>query len=442
MKFMINVPKYIKAIQERLIKNEYECYLVGGCVRDTLLGIEVKDYDLTTNCDSIMLKSIFADYSIINNNGEKHNTITLHIGDDNVEITTYKHSEDEKATIENDLMHRDLTINAMAYDSKLIDLVGGYADIKNKIIRAPGNPIERIKEDPLRILRALRFSSKLGFEIEEKTSNAIHLSKELLNKVSSERIKVELDEILSGYNVKKVLSEYRDIIFTIIPELKDTYNFDQRSPYHANTLYEHIINVCSNVYKKNDISSDKIILTRMAALLHDVAKPECFTIDDKGIGHFYGHTEKGALLAIDILKRLRYSSDEIEKIEYLIKNHDATINLTIKSIRKNMSHTPNQNEELFYMLLELINADKIDHTQYELIDIVKVKKFIEEIKTEDLCLKITDLKVNGYDILELGFKGKEIGNILNYLLDEVIDERIINDKNILLDVAKKYKSNK
>ena len=388
MKVIMNVPDYIKAIQERLLKSEYECYLVGGCVRDTLLGLEVKDYDLTTNCDSENLKKIFADYNIINNNGEKHNTITLHIEGDNVEITAYKHDEDEENTIENDLLHRDLTINALAYSTELVDVTGGYEDLFNKIIKAPGNPNDRIKEDPLRILRALRFSSKLGFEIEKETSIAIHENKELLNNVSSDRIKSELDGILAGDNVKKVLSEYKDVIFTIIPELKFTDGFDQKNPYHNNSLYNHIVNVCGNVYSKANATVNTIVLTRTAALLHDIAKPLCFTLDDNGVGHFYGHAEESSLIAVNILKRLRYSNDEIEKLEYLIRNHDATINLTKKSVRKNFAHTPNQDEELFYMLLELMNADKLDHIQYELIDINTAKSLINEIKADNLCLKL------------------------------------------------------
>lgn len=438
MKELFNVPEYIKAIQERLIKNEYECYLVGGCVRDTLLGLDVKDYDLTTNCDSNTLKSIFADYSIINNNGEKHNTITLHIGDENVEITSYKHNADEENSIDNDLMHRDLTINAMAYSDRIVDLVGGYDDLKNKIIRAPGSPVDRIKEDPLRILRALRFASRLGFEIEEETSIAIHKNKELLNNVSSERIKSELDGILAGDNVKKVLNEYKDVIFTIIPELKVTDGFDQKNPYHANTLYEHIVNVCSNVYAKNDASKNAVILTRTAALLHDIAKPNCFTLDENGIGHFYCHTEKGALASGEVMKRLRFSNEEIEIIEYLIKKHDATINLTKKSIRKNLSHAPNQNEEIFFMLLELMNADKLDHTSYELIDLDEVKNIVKQIKEDNECLKLADLSVDGYDIMKLGFRGKEVGLVLNHLLEAVIDERIDNEKSELLASAKNY----
>lgn len=440
MKVIMNVPDYIKAIQERLLKSEYECYLVGGCVRDTLLGLEVKDYDLTTNCDSENLKKIFADYNIINNNGEKHNTITLHIEGDNVEITAYKHNEDEENTIENDLLHRDLTINALAYSTELVDVNGGYEDLFNKIIKAPGNPNDRIKEDPLRILRTLRFSSKLGFEIDRETSNAIHMNKGLLAMVSTERIKSELDGILAGKNVKKILDEYYDIIFTIIPELKATYGFDQKNPYHVNTLYEHITNVCRNVYTNvdtNNTSTSAIVLTRTAALLHDLAKPKCFTIDDNGVGHFYGHAEESSLIAVNILKRLRYSNDEIEKLEYLIRNHDATINLTKKSVRKNFAHTPNQDEGLFAMLLELINADRLDHTSYELMNIDEIKSIVKQIKEDNECIKLADLSINGYDLIELGLSGKEIGSILNYLLELVMDDKINNNKEEMLELIKK-----
>ncbi len=436
MKLIMNVPSYVKTIQDRLLKNEYECYLVGGCIRDTLLGLLVNDYDLTTNCDIRTLLNLFSDYNIINKNGEKHNTITIHIDNYNVEITSYKHAEGEDNSIEVDLMHRDLTINALAYDAKLIDVVGGYDDLINKIIRMPGKASQRIEEDPLRILRALRFYSKLNFKMENNTSDAIHKYKDLLNSVSSERIKNELDEILSGDNVFNVLNEYYDVISTIIPELKDTYNFDQKNEYHKNTLYKHIINVCSNV----DIKSNRLVLVRTAALLHDIAKPKCFSQDQNGNGHFYGHAEESAKMAFDILRRLKYSNSEIEKIIYLIKFHDSTINMTKKSIKKNLSHTPNQDEELFYMLIELMNADKLDHTMYELIDLSLVKSIVEEIKAENTCLKLRDLKVNGYDMMELGFEKKNIGIVLNYLLEAVIDERIANDRVELINGAKVFKN--
>ena len=437
MNLIINAPDYVKNVEKRIIENGYLCFLVGGCIRDTLLGKDVKDYDLTTNCQINILLKIFENYHIINKNGEKHNTLTIHIDGFNVEITTFKHEEYEDNSIEVDLTHRDLTINALAYGNKLIDVVGGYYDLKNKIIRAPIDPEKRFQEDPLRILRALRFSSQLGFTIETNTQESIHECMDLLRGVSKERIKKEFEEMLEGANLYNVLNEYYDVLFLIIPELSVTYNFDQKNKYHKNTLYKHIINVCCNI----DQNAKNKSLIRMAALLHDIAKPKCFTIDKNGNGHFYGHAEAGSIMALDILKRLKYSNSDIEKIIYLIKYHDSTINLNKKSIRKNFSHTPNEDEELFYMLLELMNADKLDHTVCELIDIDRVKAIMDEIKKNDLCLKISDLKVNGNDMMRLGFKGKDIGNALNYLLECVIDEDIVNEKDELINKVIKYKNN-
>jgi tRNA nucleotidyltransferase (CCA-adding enzyme) len=229
------------------------------------------------------------------------------------------------------------------------------------------------------------------------------------------------------------------VIFTIIPELKVTDGFDQKNPYHNNTLYNHIVNVCGNVYSKANATVNKIVLTRTAALLHDVAKPLCLTLDDNGIGHFYGHAEKGALIALEVMKRLRYSNDEIEKIQYLIMKHDATINLTKKSVRKNLSSTPNQDEELFAMLLELINADRLDHTSYELMNIEEIKNIVKQIKEDNECIKLADLSVNGYDLIELGLSGKEIGSTLNYLLELVMDDKINNNKEEMLELISRKK---
>lgn len=436
----LNVPQYIKDIILRLYELNYECFLVGGCVRDTLLGLNVKDYDITTNCDITTLKTIFSDYKIINSNGEKHNTITLYVDKDTVEITSFKHNIDEPNSINTDLIHRDLTINAIAYSLKFnsfIDETNGYIDLRSRIIRFVGNPIDRIKEDPLRILRALRFSSVLGFEIEEESAKAIHESKDLLNNVSVERIKTELDQMLVSNNIKSLLIDYKDVIFNIIPELKACDGFDQKNPYHANTLYNHIVNVCSNVYSNNNAKVEGIRITRTAALLHDIGKPSCFTLDENGIGHFYGHAEKSALIALDILKRLKYSNIEIERIECLIKKHDLTINLTKKCVRKNLSKCPNQDEELFFMLLELMNSDRLDHTRQELIDIKKIKDIIKELKEDNECIKTSQLAVNGYDLINLGLKGKEIGDTLEFLLELVMDDKISNKKEDMIEIVKR-----
>ena len=424
----LKIPTYVIDIQNRLKSHNYECYLVGGCVRDAILGNKIKDYDLNTNCDLETIKEIFNDYPIINNNGEKHQTITLHVLGDNVEITSYKHLEGEPNTLLFDLSHRDITINAMAYDENIIDYYGGLEDLNNKIIRCVGNPFDRITEDPLRILRILRFSSKLDFKIEELTANTIHQMYHLLNNISKERIKTELDGILVGKNVKSILNEYNDVLFEIIPELKPTFGFKQHNPYHVNDVYNHTINVCSNC-KQNQI-------LRTAALLHDIGKPKCFTMDENNIGHFYGHPIVSHDMAVDILKRLKYSNEEIQKITYLIKYHDSTIQVNKKSIRKNFSNTPNHNEDLFMLLMELKNADSSDHTITNKIDLNTVKDILNQIKDENECLKVTDLDINGYDLMDLGYSGKEIKEKLNFLLEAVLEEKILNNKEKLIKYLK------
>lgn len=193
------------------------------------------------------------------------------------------------------------------------------------------------------------------------------------------------------------------------------------------------------MYSNNNALVEGIRITRTAALLHDIGKPSCFTLDDSGVGHFYHHAEKSALIALDILRRLKYSNIEIERIECLIKKHDLTINLTKKCVRKNLSKCPNQDEELFFMLLELMNSDRLDHTRQELIDIKKIKDIIKELKEDNECIKTSQLAVNGYDLINLGLKGKEIGDTLNNLLDLVLDGKLSNQKRELLEFVKNKK---
>ena len=434
MKLDLNIPKYIKDIVEELNKYGYECYLVGGCIRDVILNKEIHDYDLATNCTSSIIKDIFKDYKIINNNGEKHNTITLYIEGNNVEITSFKHNDNEKNSIEIDLLHRDLSINSLAYSDHLIDYYNGYNDLINHIIRA-NNPKERFLEDPLRILRALRFSSILGFEIEENTSLMIHKYKDLLKNTSNERIKVELELIISGNNALNIFSTYYDVFFVIIPELKDTYNFNQMNPYHKRDIYNHLINVVNNIHLEDNYNN---IVTRTAGLFHDIGKPQCFSIDENNIGHFYKHSIISKEISFNILKRLKYSNNEINDILFLIQYHDYSIQYTLKSIRRILMKIPKQNERLLYMLIELINADRMDHTEYELIDINKINDIVKDIKELNLCLNVGDLNINGYDLMNLGFKGRKIGETLNYLLNLVIDDRIKNEKEVLIEEANKY----
>ncbi|MDE5565591.1 MAG: HD domain-containing protein [Anaeroplasmataceae bacterium] len=427
----LDIPQYIEEIMQKFYEAGHECFLVGGCVRDSILGMGIKDYDLTTDCDAKTIKNIFKDFSIINNNGEKHNTVTIRYQHENIEVTSYKHNLDEPNTIEIDLAHRDITINAIAYaHGKYVDPYGGIEDLKNKRIRAVGNAQDRILEDPLRILRVLRFSSKLDFDIDLDTSNVVHQEFRKLSKISVERIKTELDKILVGKRVLKILKDYQDVITFVITDLKLCVGFLQHNPYHEHDVYIHICNVCKNVRPN--------VILRTAALLHDIGKPLCFTLDDKGIGHFYGHAEEGQKIALRILKKLKYSHHEIEQISFLVRYHDAEFSLSRKSIKKWLNKVPNYDEELFYMLLELKNADRLDHTIKAFVDIESIKSIVEEIKMDSECFKLKDLAINGYDLMQLGIKGAQIRLILNALLNDVIEEKVSNNSKNLLDRVKKF----
>lgn len=425
----LNIPSAVNQVLNTLTNNGYEAYIVGGAIRDTILNKEVNDFDVSTNCNTSKIKELFSDFRQVNNNGEKHNTISIKINNYIIEVTSFKYKEDEENSLINDLKHRDFTINSIAYYEEIIDPYNGFFDINNKIIRAL-NPYECFSDDPLRILRAIRFKALYEFSIETNTDNAIHSMYELLNNISKERIKKELDLILTSNIIKDILIEYKDIITFIIKELKPCIGFDQHNKYHKDDVYSHIVEVVSNT--RNDP------ILRMAALLHDIAKPLTFTQDENGVGHFYLHANKGSNMAYDILHSLKYSNNEIEQITYLIKYHDNTINLTKKSITKNLANTPNQNIELFIKLLELKNADSKSHTIINIIDIDNVRNIIDEIINTNQCLKVTDLDVDGFDMKKIGFQNKQIKEVLEYLLNEVIENNIQNYKSALIKEAQKY----
>lgn len=425
----INIPKEVKQVINILMNNGYEAYIVGGAIRDTILNKKVNDFDISTNCNTLKIKEIFSNFKQVNNNGQKHNTISVKINSYIIEITSFKYKEGEDISINNDLLHRDFTINSIAYSDHLIDPYKGTLDIKNKIIKAI-NPKECFSDDPLRILRAIRFSSLYQFEIEKNTKYAIHNMYELLKNISKERIKKELDLILTSNSIKDILLEYKDVITFIIPELKPCIGFNQHNKYHKLDVFNHIVEVVSNT------RSDYIL--RMSALLHDIAKPQTFTLDDNGVGHFYFHANEGAKLAYNILHNLKYSNNEILQITYLIKYHDNTINLTKKSITRNLANTPSQNIDLFIKLLELKNADGKSHTITNLVNIDEALIIINDIMSSSQCLKVTDLDVDGFDMKKIGFEHKQIKEVLGYLLNKVLDNNLENKKSILIKEATNY----
>ncbi len=444
---VIKIPEYIEDILN--IINQYgEAYVVGGCIRDSLLGYTPHDWDITTDRLPEEIKEIFKDYKIIDNNGIKHGTVTILYKRKLVEITTYRvetnysdgrHPDDVAFTrnLANDLARRDFTINALAYNNKsgLIDLYGGIEDLNNKIIRTVGNPEDRFKEDYLRILRGVRFVSKLNFNMEKSTFDAsLKLSPNILKYISGERIREELKGILLGPNVLNTLLEYHDIIFSIIPELKECYKFEQNNIHHMHDVYTHICYVVS--YTK------PIFETRLAALLHDIGKPKAYTEeirDGKIIGHFYDHQIISTDMGRVICNRVKLSNEEKRKVLYLVLEHDSPIGDSKRQLKSLIMRTPEESKELVYMLIDLKMADNKDHSIKRDIDFEEIKKEIEQIFIAQEALKITDLKINGLDLINSGYSGSEIGNKLKEVLNLVVDGELKNDRDILLAYINKRK---
>lgn len=417
------IPKRILDILNQLKNNGFDAYLVGGCVRDFLLNKTPKDYDISTNATVSEMLEVFKDFHVINNNGLKHNTVSVYYMGDVIEVTSYKNKNDY--SIYGDLYNRDLTINAIAYDNGFIDPLGGINDIKNKIIRVCNE--NSFKDDYLRILRTLRFASKLNFDIVDDTKHLIKENYKGLEGISKERINNELCQILEGDNVLNILLEYKEVFSFIIPSLVNTIDFDQKNKYHFHDVYTHsayVVNYCKNDY-----------ITRLAALLHDVGKPNCFTIDENGYGHFYGHPLESYHLAKDVLKDLKFSNKEMEEILFLVRFHD-DVAVTKKQIKRMLAKTPDNKRECFLRLIDLQHADRKDHINLEDLDVENMINILEEIIAEEECFTIKDLEVNGYDLIELGVFDKRIKEIQLVLLDLVVEEKIENKKEILIEYIK------
>ena len=439
-----DIPEKVKNILSKLMNSGYEAYVVGGAVRDLLLNNKVNDYDITTNALPEQVKEVFYDVPVIET-GLKHGTVTVIINHEPFEITTYRiegdyldnrrpSSVEFSNSLEEDLSRRDLTINALALDinGNIIDYFNGVSDLNNRIIKCVGDPTKRFNEDGLRILRALRFSSKLDFEIEEKTSNAILENINLINNISKERIQKELNGLLiSKYTnrLESIILKYFDLFKEIIPEL-EYLNINQNNKYHKhNLLLSHTLTVLKNV--------DADLELRLAALFHDIGKANCYSEEvlENGLiqGHFYGHPKESAYITKKIMKELRYSNEEIANVEWLIEYHDFEIGETKRSVKRilNKCHSV----ELFEKLLKLKDADRKDHINLDIKyhDYVKTISAIkDEIIEEEAAFSLKQLKINGKDVMTLGLRGKEIGDALSYALEGVIEEKVKNEKDQLL----------
>lgn len=439
MKFNILLPKEVEYVLNKLNNFGYDSYIVGGCVRDSILQRQPNDWDICTSALPDEMIEVFKEHEVIPT-GLKHGTITVLIDKMPIEITTFRidgeYSDNRRpdrveftTDIVEDLSRRDFTINAMAYNphTGLIDPFNGADDIQNKIIRCVGDPYNRFAEDALRVLRAIRFSCQLEFEIEPMTTLAIKKMYINLGYISQERITSELNKMLVCKSFYRHLLEMPEVFSHIIPELSAGVGFHQLNPYHIYTVYDHIAYAVSY--------GEKDLVTKLALLFHDISKPHCGTYDSDGVAHYYGHGAVSAEMADKIMKRMKYDNDTREKVVELIKYHDATIEPKHKYIKKWLNRL---GEEQFRRLLNVRTADILAQKTIpndERFDrISMVLKLIDEILAAEECFTLKDLAINGKDLLVLGIpEGKQIGEILNVLLNMVIDDEIENNKDKLLN---------
>ena len=419
----------------------YKAYIVGGCVRDSLLGRIPNDWDITTNATPQEMKVCFADFRVIET-GIQHGTLTVIVDGMQLEITTYRNDGEYldnrhpvqvtfSKNIEDDLSRRDFTVNAMAYHPQkgLVDLFGGKEDLQSQIIRAVGDAKTRFEEDGLRILCAIRFASVLNFEVDEDTAKAVHDCKKLLSGIAAERIREEFCKLICGSGAVRVLREYIGVIAVFLPELERCVGFEQNTKYHCYDVFEHTLQALA-------LCEDGDLVTRLGILLHDIGKPLCYTEDEQG-GHFKGHAPAGVKITREILSRLRFDNETIRRMEFLVEWHDIPLSAEKKRVKRLLQKIA---DEDILRLLEIKRCDRLAHAPdfVELPpDLALIPSVIDEIRAEDACLSLRTLAIGGDDLMALGIpKGKRIGEMLHALLDEVIEERIPNEKNALLQAAK------
>lgn len=440
----IALPSEVASILRKLNECGYEAYVVGGCVRDSLLGLVPKDWDICTSAKPDEVKAVFTDEKIIET-GVQHGTVMLILGDGQYEITTFRVDGDYEdcrrpASVEfvadliEDLSRRDFSINAIAYNPScgIVDPFEGKKCLEMKKLVCVGDRDKRFNEDALRIMRALRFAAVYGFSISPLTADAIHKNKCLLSRVSAERISAELCKLLCGQYSAPVLLQFRDVITTIIPELEPCVDFNQNNKYHCYDVYEHIVRATANM------NSDDDVILRLALFLHDIGKPSSYTEDENGNGHFYGHPKRSVEIAGPILKRLKLPTKVQHDVLELIELHDAHIEPTPRVIKRLLGKI---GKEQFDRLILHRIADMLAHTPgmyRERIDIcLEAKKIADEIVQQEMCFKLSDLAVNGHDIMALGIpEGKSVGVFLHNLLQLVIDGALVNERDALLSYAK------
>lgn len=445
---MIQLPEKVKFIIRTITEAGYEAFAVGGCIRDSLLGRIPDDWDITTSASPYQVKELFRRTI---DTGIAHGTVTVMLDKEGFEVTTYRidgEYEDSRhpkevtftSNLVEDLKRRDFTINAMAYndESGLIDVFEGAKDIERKLIRCVGDPKERFSEDALRMMRAVRFSAQLGYEVEEQTKNAIRELAPNLTHISAERVQVELVKLVTSQHPDKLRLAYEvGITAVVLPEFDSCMGVVQNNPHHCFRVGEHILK------SMEAIRADKVL--RLSMLFHDIGKPVARTTDEEGIDHFYGHPGLSEDMTRKILRRLKFDNDTIHKVTGLVKYHDYDVEPSQRNVRRAIMKI---GEELFPLLFEVKQADmdaQSDYLKAEKEENLKVIKLLyEQIIAEKQCVTLKMLAVTGKDLMEeAGMEpGRLLGEALNYLLDFVIEDPARNQKDILLEEVKNFKNYK
>lgn len=420
----------------------HAAYIVGGCVRDSLMGRTPTDWDIATSARPEEVIDCFGAFRVLET-GTRHGTVTVMADGTGYEITTFRvdgrysdHRRPDSVSFTrdlwSDLARRDFTVNAMAWNPRtgLTDPFGGREDLAAKRIACVGDPAARFEEDALRILRAVRFASVLRFAVEGDTAAAMLECSPLLRHIAPERVRAELDRALLGPAAAEAFARHRAVVTQVIPELAPAAGFAQNNAHHHLDVWEHTLGTLED--------APESLPVRLALLLHDVAKPLCYSEDADGVGHFYGHAQKGAALARDILTRLRYDNATRLRVEHLIYYHDSGIFPNAKSMRRWLGRL---GEAELRMLLEVKRCDIRAHASWcvtvGLEQLGELEQVLDRVVAEKLCFRVKDLAVNGRDLMAIGVpQGRDVGLLLDELLEQVIEEKLPNERETLLEYAR------
>ena len=432
------LPETVQQCLTALENAGHAAYVVGGCVRDHCLGLIPQDYDMCTSATPEQTEEVFRDHRLVLA-GKKHGTVGVVTEEGVVEITTFRREGNYRDNrhpdwvvfvpeVEKDLARRDFTVNAMAWSPTrgYADPFGGREDLKNHILRAVGEPRQRFQEDSLRILRGIRFAVRYGLTVEENTFAAMESQALLMDNLARERVFEELSKLLPLLKAEDLI-RFGSILAAVIPELKPMLGFDQRSPHHAYDLFTHVAHVVAGVPAE--------LTLRWAALLHDIGKVPTFTQDETGRGHFYGHAPKGAEMAEEVLLRLKAPTALRQQVVLLIEKHMTRLQPDKKQLRRQIGRLGWETVEQILLLQEADMGSKGTGESDDPALFAAIRQVMEEIRQEDSCLSLKELAVKGNDLMALGFSGKAIGQMLNALLEQVLEENLPNDRETLLSWA-------